>query len=653
MKIKITLKDGNVIEAESGISAADAAALISEGLARVALAAKVNGELIGLNEKLDSDCELQILTFKDEEGREVYRHTTAHILAQAVKNIYPTAKLAIGPAVKNGFYYDFDFEEPITQADFEKIEKEMQAIVKADFQIEKKVVTRKQALTQMKGFDEPYKIELIDDLPKDAQISLFKQGSFTDLCRGPHLPSTGKVKNFKLTQIAGAYWRGNEKNKMLTRIYGTAFEKKSELNEYIERMEEAKRRDHNKLGRDLGIFMTSDVVGQGLPILMPKGAKILQVLQRFVEDEEAKRGFMITRTPNMAKSDLYKISGHWAHYRDKMFVLGEVDEHGEAAKKDEEIMALRPMTCPFQYQIYKNGLKSYRDLPCRYSETATEFRNEASGEMHGLIRVRQFTLSDGHIICTKEQVEEEFKGCLDLTYYLLDCLGMRNDVTYRFSKRGNVKSDKYIDNDEAWNSTEAMMKTILDDLKLQYVEADDEAAFYGPKLDIQGTNVYGKEDTLFTIQLDFAAGESFDMQYVDADGVKRTPYVIHRSSIGCYERTLAMLIEKYAGAFPLWFSPTQVRVLSLTQRNAEKADEITARLLRAGIRAESDNRNEKIGYKIREAQMEKIPYMLIIGDKEAENDCVSVRSRGAGDLGQMKFTELLEKLLEEIDKKVC
>lgn len=651
--MEIKLKDGSVMNCDSGITVLEAAAKISEGLARVALAAKVDGRLVGLNEKIVSDCELQILTFKDEEGREVYRHTAAHILAQAVKNIYPTAKLAIGPAVKNGFYYDFDFEEPITQNDFEKIEKEMQAIVKADFPIERIAVTRKQALMQMKGFDEPYKIQLIEDLPKDAEITLYKQGSFTDLCRGPHLPSTGRLKNFKLTQIAGAYWRGNEKNKMLTRLYGTAFEKKSELNEYIEKMEEAKRRDHNKLGRDLGIFMTSDVVGQGLPILMPKGAKILQILQRFVEDEEAKRGFMITKTPNMAKSDLYKISGHWDHYRDKMFVLGEVDEHGDPVKKDDEIMALRPMTCPFQYQIFKNGLKSYRDLPCRYSETATEFRKEASGEMHGLIRVRQFTLSDGHIICTKEQVEEEFKRCLDLSYYILDCLGMRNDVSFRFSKRGKSKSDKYIDNDEAWEKTEAMMKVILDDLGIDYVEADDEAAFYGPKLDVQTTNVYGKEDTLITIQIDFAAGESFEMYYVDADGVKRTPYVIHRSSIGCYERTLAMLIEKYAGAFPLWFSPTQVKVLSLTQRNEAKAEEIVSRLSSVGIRAEADVRNEKIGYKIREAQMDKIPYMLIIGDKEAETDCVSVRSRSDGDLGQMSFADFRNKILDEIEKKVC
>ncbi len=651
--MNITLKDGSILQAEAGINAYQAAGLISEGLARNALIARVDGELVDLAYVLRQDCSLEILTFKDEEGREAYRHTAAHILAQAVKSIFPTAQLAIGPAIKNGFYYDFDFSSPVTLEDFEKIEKEMNDIIKADFPIERVEVSRKQALTQMRGFNEIYKVQLIEDLPKDAKITLYKQGGFTDLCRGPHLMSTGKVKHVKLTQIAGAYWRGNEKNKMLTRIYGTAFEKKADLTAYMEQMEEAKRRDHNKLGRDLGIFMTSDVIGQGLPLLMPKGAKILQILQRYVEDEEAKRGFMITKTPNLAKSDLYKISGHWSHYRDKMFVLGEIDEDGAPVKEDEEITALRPMTCPFQYQIYKNGLKSYRDLPCRYSETATLYRKEASGEMHGLIRVRQFTLSDGHIVCTKEQVAEEFKRCLDLSYDILDALGLREDVSFRFSKRGKGKSDKYIDNDEAWESTESMMREILDNLQLDYVEADDEAAFYGPKLDVQIRNVYGKEDTLITIQIDFAAGESFEMSYVDADGVKRTPYVIHRSSIGCYERTLAILIEKYAGAFPLWFSPTQVRVLSLTQRNADKANEIAEQLLRAGIRAETDNRNEKIGYKIREAQMEKIPYMLIVGDKEVENGVVAVRSRKEGDLGVMTYAQLLEKLQKEIADKVC
>ncbi len=503
----------------------------------------------------------------------------------------------------------------------------------------------------MKKYKEKYKIELINDLPADSVISFYKQGTFTDLCRGPHLPSTGKIKAFKLTSLTGAYWRGNEKNKMLTRIYGTAFEKKSQLEEYLAAAEEAKKRDHNKLGRDLGIFMTSDVVGQGLPILMPKGAKILQILTRFVEDEEAKRGFMITRTPNMAKSDLYKISGHWAHYRDKMFILGEIDGQGESPK-GEEIMALRPMTCPFQYQIFKNGLKSYRDLPCRYSETATEFRKEASGEMHGLIRVRQFTLSDGHIICTKEQVEDEFKRCLDLSYYILDALGMRDDVTYRFSKRGKSKSDKYIDDDKAWNNTEAMMKVILDDIGINYVEADDEAAFYGPKLDIQIKNVHGKEDTLITIQIDFAAGESFEMQYIDVDGSKQYPYVIHRSSIGCYERTLAFLIEKYAGAFPLWMCPTQVKILPITDRTLDYAKQVEEKLILKGIRCEVDTRNEKIGYKIREAKLEKTPYVLVVGDKEAEDGTVNVNKRGVEEKTTVSVDEFIAQVVEENAKKI-
>ena len=648
--MNIVLKDGSKIEVNNGASCMQAASKISEGLARMAVAAKVNGELCDLSVKLKDNDALEIVTLKDKEGLEVYRHTCAHILAQAVKNIFPTCKLAIGPVIDNGFYYDIDFNTPITQDDFEKIETEMQKIINSRTVIERFELSREEALKLMTKYGEKYKIELINDLPDDAIISFYKQGSFTDLCRGPHLPNTGKIKAFKLTSLTGAYWRGNEKNKMLTRIYGTAFEKKAQLEEYLATVEEAKKRDHNKLGRDLGIFMTSDVVGQGLPILMPKGAKILQILQRFVEDEEAKRGFMVTKTPNMAKSDLYKISGHWSHYRDKMFILGEVDEQGESAK-GEEIMALRPMTCPFQYQIFKNGLKSYRDLPCRYSETATEFRKEASGEMHGLIRVRQFTLSDGHIICTKEQIEEEFKRCLDLSYYILDALGMRNDVTFRFSKRGKSKSDKYIDNDEAWNKTEAMMKVILDDLGLNYVEADDEAAFYGPKLDIQARNVYGKEDTLITIQIDFAAGESFEMYYVDADGTKQTPYVIHRSSIGCYERTLALLIEKYAGAFPLWMCPTQVKILPITDRTLSYAEEVADKLQRAGIRCEVDKRNEKIGYKIREAKMDKVPYVLVVGDKEAEDGTVNVNKRGVESKDTVKIESFIKKVIKEDNEK--
>ncbi len=649
--MKIKLKNGAILEVESGSSCAQAAAKISEGLARSAVAAKVNGKICDLSHKLNENDELEIVTLKDKEGLEVYRHTCAHVLAQAVKNIFPTCKLAIGPLIDSGFYYDIDFKTPITQDDFEKIETEMQKIINSRTVIERFELPREEAIKLMKKYGETYKIELIEDLPEDAVISFYKQGSFTDLCRGPHLPNTGKIKAFKLTSLTGAYWRGNEKNKMLTRIYGTAFEKKAQLEEYLAAVEEAKKRDHNKLGRDLGIFMTSDVIGQGLPILMPKGAKILQILQRYVEDEEAKRGFMITKTPNMAKSDLYKISGHWSHYRDKMFILGEVDEHGESAK-GEEIMALRPMTCPFQYQIFKNGLKSYRDLPCRYSETATEFRNEASGEMHGLIRIRQFTLSDGHIICTKEQIEGEFKRCLDLSYDILDALGMRNDVTFRFSKRGKSKSDKYIDNDEAWNNTEALMKNILDDLNLEYVEADDEAAFYGPKLDIQAKNVYGKEDTLITLQIDFAAGESFEMQYIDADGSKQTPYVIHRSSIGCYERTLALLIEKYAGAFPLWMCPTQVKILPITDRTLGYAENLCDKLLNVGIRCEVDKRNEKIGYKIREAKMEKIPYVLVVGDKEEEDGTVNVNKRGVETKDTVKLESFLKKVVKEDREKV-
>ena len=640
--MKITLKDGSVIEFENAVSALDVAKSISEGLARVAVCAKVNGELVDLATVIAEDCKLELVTLKDKEGLDVYRHTVSHVLAQAVKNIFPTSKLAIGPTIENGFYYDIEFKTPITQDDLVKIEKEMQDIIKSDLPIERLVYSKKDAVKIFKDFSEPYKVELINDLPAGSVISFYKQGDFMDLCRGPHLPSTGRIKAFKLTAITGAYWRGNEKNKMLTRIYGTAFEKKSELEDYLLALEESKKRDHNRIGRELGIFMTEEVVGQGLPLLMPKGAKIMQILERFVEDEEEKRGFMITKTPIMAKNDLYRISGHWDHYRDKMFIIGD--------ENSPEAMALKPMTCPFQYQVYKNGLKSYRDLPCRYSETATLCRNEASGEMHGLIRVRQFTLSDGHIICTLDQVEEEFKKCLDLSYYFLDCLGMKEDVSFRFSKRGLNKA-KYIDNDKAWNETEALMKKILDAIGLDYVEADDEAAFYGPKLDVQCRNVYGKEDTIITIQLDFAAAHSFEMTYVDENGEKQYPIVIHRSSIGCYERTLAMLIEKYAGALPLWISPVQVKVMSLTDRTKDYALDIVSKLREVGLRAEADVRNEKIGYKIREAQLEKIPYMFIVGDKEKEANAVSVRSRKEGDKGVMTLDEITSILLKENKEK--
>ena len=641
--MKITLKDGSVLEFDSKVTVGDVAKTISEGLFRNAVCGKVNGELVDLSAVIEKDAELQIITLKDKEGLDVYRHTTSHILAQAVKNIFPTSKLAIGPTIENGFYYDIEFKTPITQSDLVKIESEMKDIIKGDFPIERLVYGKRDAIKLFKEFSEPYKVELINDLPAGSVISCYRQGDFIDLCRGPHLPSTGKIKAFKLTSVTGAYWRGDEKNKMLTRIYGTAFPKKQELDDYLVALEEAKKRDHNKLGRELGIFLTEEVVGQGLPILAPKGAKIMQILSRFVEDEEEKRGFMITKTPYMAKNDLYRISGHWDHYRDKMFVIGD--------ENSPEAMALRPMTCPFQYQIYKDGLKSYRDLPCRYSETATLFRKEASGEMHGLIRVRQFTLSDGHIVCTPEQIEEEFKRCLELSYYFLDCLGMREDVSFRFSKRGKSNKSKYIDNDKAWNETEALMKKILDSIGIDYVEADDEAAFYGPKLDVQAKNVYGKEDTIITIQLDFAAAHSFDMTYIDENGTKQYPFVIHRSSIGCYERTLAMLIEKYAGAFPFWICPVQVKVLSLTERTAEYALDVVEKLKSAGLRAKADIRNEKLGYKIREAQLEKVPYMFIVGDKEKEDGVVSVRSRKAGDLGVQSVEEIIAKLVEEDQSK--
>ena len=643
--MKITLKDGSVLEVENGKTAGEIAKSISEGLFRNAVCARVDGELVDLSRAIDRDCALEIVTLKEKDGLNVFRHTASHVLAQAVKAVFPTCKLAIGPVIENGFYYDIDFKTPINKDDLGKIEAEMNRIIKSDLPIERFTLSRRDALRMMDNFGEPYKKELINDLPKDAEISFYKQGDFVDLCRGPHMPSTGRIKAFRLTSITGAYWRGDEKNKMLTRIYGTAFEKKSELEEYLAKVEEAKKRDHNKLGRELGLFMTEEVVGQGLPLLMPKGAKMMQILTRFVEDEEERRGFMLTKTPYMAKNDLYRISGHWDHYRDKMFIVGD--------ENDPDVLALRPMTCPFQYQIYKNGLKSYRDLPCRYAETATLFRKEASGEMHGLIRVRQFTLSDGHIVCTPDQVEEEFKRCLDLSYYFLDCLGLKEDVTFRFSKRGKSDKAKYIDNDKAWQETEARMKTILDDLGLDYVEADGEAAFYGPKLDVQIKNVYGKEDTLITLQLDFAAGHSFGMTYVDENGEKQVPFVIHRSSIGCYERTLALLIEKYAGAFPLWLAPVEFKVLSVTERSAAYADSVAKELEALGLRPEADNRNEKIGYKIREARLAKVPYIFVVGDKEAEEGTLSVWSRKDGDLGVMKKEDAFSKVvMEDKTKKV-
>ncbi len=640
----ITLKDGSSKEYANGMTVLDIAKDLSEGLARVTLGAIVDGKVVEANTVLDKDCNLQILTFRDPEGRKIYRHTCAHVLAQAVKTVYPTVKLAIGPAIDDGFYYDFDFTTPISMEQLDKVEEEMKRIIKANYPLERFVLPRKEALKLMKGFDEPYKVELINDLPKDAEISFYRQGNFTDLCAGPHLPSTGMIKAFKLTSLTGAYWRGNEKNKMLSRIYGTCFDKKSDLTEYLAAVEEAKKRDHNKLGRELGIFMTDERIGQGLPLLMPKGTKIFQTLTRFVEDEEERRGYVRTKTPYMAKSDLYKVSGHWDHYKDGMFVIGDEE-------KDDEVFALRPMTCPFQYTIYNNGLKSYRDLPIRYGETSTLFRNEASGEMHGLIRVRQFTISEGHIVCTPQQLEEEFKGSVDLIKYMLTCCGLQNDVTYRFSKWDPSDTKKYINEPDTWNKAEDTMRKILDHLGIEYTEAVGEAAFYGPKLDIQIKNVHGKEDTIITVQVDMFLAENFDMSYVDENGEKRRPYIIHRTSIGCYERTIALLIEKYAGAFPLWIAPTQVKVISLTDRNAASAKAISDKLYSYGIRTELDDRSETVGYKIRSAQLEKVPYMIVIGDKEAESGVVSVRRRGEGVIGEMSLDDFIARLQKEIAEK--
>ncbi len=571
------------------------------------------------------------------------RHSASHILAQAVKRLFPEVKLAIGPAIDNGFYYDFDVETPFSQEDLDNLEAEMKKIVKENLKIERFELPRAEALELMK--DEPYKVELINELPEGETISFYKQGEFTDLCAGPHVNYTSKVKAFKLLSATGAYWRGDEHNKMLTRIYGTAFKTKDELAEHLEQLEEAKKRDHNKLGRDLELFTTVDYIGQGLPIILPKGARIIQLLQRWVEDEEQKRGWLLTKTPLMAKSDLYKISGHWGHYKDGMFVLGDEE-------KDKEVFALRPMTCPFQYQAFLNRGRSYRDLPMRLNETSTLFRNEASGEMHGLIRVRQFTISEGHLMCTPEQLEDEFRGCLELTRYMLDTLGLLEDVTYRFSQWDPDNREKYIGTEEQWDEAQSKMKTILDDLGIDYKIGIGEAAFYGPKLDIQIKNVHGKEDTLVTIQIDQMLAEKFGMEYVDRDGQKKNPYIIHRTSIGCYERTLALLIEKYAGAFPTWLAPTQVKILPIADRHLDFAYEVKKKLEAKGIlRVEIDDRSEKLGFKLREAQLEKSPYMVVIGDKDVEANAVSVRSRKAGDMGSMDVDAFVDMIVDEVENK--
>jgi len=642
--LKITLKDKSIIEVENGSTAYDVAKLISEGLARKALGALIDGEVCELTKQITKDCELNILTFQDDEGKMILRHTASHVLAQAVKRLYPTAKLAIGPAIDTGFYYDFDYEEGFTNDDLKAIEAEMKKIVKENIKLERFTLSRDEAIKFMQEKDEPYKVELIKDLPEGAEISFYKQGDFTDLCAGPHLFSTSPVKAFKLLSVTGAYWRGNENNKMLRRIYGTAFTDKTELNEFIAQQEEARKRDHNKLGRELGFFTTADLIGQGLPILLPKGAKVIQILQRFVEDHEYAHGWIPTKTPYMAKSDLYKLSGHWDHYQDGMFVLGD-------ESKDKEVFALRPMTCPFQYQAYLNKARSYRDLPLRYNETSTLFRNEASGEMHGLIRVRQFTISEGHLMCRPDQLEDEFKACLEMAIYMLKTLGLYEDVSYRFSKWDPDNREKYIGTEEQWDEAQDIMEKILNHLEIPYKVGIGEAAFYGPKLDIQIKNVFGKEDTLITIQIDQMLAEKFGMEYTDTDGTKKNPYIIHRTSIGCYERTLALLIEKYAGAFPTWLSPTQVQIIPVSEKHFDYAEKIHNVLKDKGIRVETDYRNEKLGYKIREAQLEKVPYMLILGDKEIEENMVSVRSRKDGDKGAKSVDEFLNEILEEINTR--
>ena len=640
--MKITLPDQSIKEYEGAVTPAQVAAELSEGLARETVAAVANGKLVAPEHTLTGDTVLSLVTKRDPLYVNVLRHTASHVLAQGVLRLYPNTKLAIGPAIEYGFYYDFDFKESISSADIEKIEKEMAKIAAEKLELKRFLLSRENALEKMK--EQPYKQELISELPEGEEISFYQQGEFTDLCAGPHLKTTAEVKHFKILSITGAYWRGNEKNKMLTRIYATAFTKKQELDDYLVQLEEAKKRDHNKLGRELELFTTSDVIGQGLPILLPKGARIIQLLQRFVEDEEQKRGWLLTKTPFMAKSDLYKISGHWDHYKEGMFVMGDED-------KDDEVFALRPMTCPFQYQAYLNRPRSYRDLPLRYAETSTLFRKEASGEMHGLIRVRQFTISEGHLMCTPEQLEDEFKKCLELTTFMLKTLGLYEDVSYRFSQWDPEDRDKYIGTPEQWDEAQGAMQRILDHLGLTYKIGIDEAAFYGPKLDIQIKNVHGKEDTLITIQIDQMLAENFGMEYTDKDGEKKHPYIIHRTSIGCYERTLALLIEKYAGAFPVWLAPVQVKVMNITDRVDEACKTVVQKLSDASLRVEYDSRNEKIGYKIREAQLEKVPYMLIVGDREAAEGKVAVRSRKEGDLGTMTVEEFQTKILLEVATK--
>ena len=638
MNVRINAIDYSVENAATVFEAASAAGVV----AREHIAAKVNGVVSAMSAPVKEGDEIVLLTFADDEGKKVYRHTASHILAQAVKRLYPETKLTIGPAVDNGFYYDFDSEISFTQDILKALESEMKKIMRENLRIERFELPREEAIALMTEKNEPYKVQLIEELPEDAVISFYRQGEFVDLCAGPHLFSTAAVRAVKLTQCTGAYWKGDQNNKMLQRVYGIAYPSKEELNAYLTAVEEAKKRDHNKIGRELEYFTTVDSIGQGLPIMLPKGARTIQILQRFVEDEERRRGYQLTKTPLMAKSDLYKISGHWDHYRDGMFILGDPDD------ETKECFALRPMTCPFQYQVFLNKKRSYRDLPMRLGETSTHFRNEESGEMHGLIRVRQFTISEGHLILTPDQLENEFKGCLDLALYMLDALGLREDCSFRFSQWDPNRTDKYEGTTEQWEEAQSVMKTILDNIGLDYKIGIDEAAFYGPKLDIQIKNVHGKEDTLITIQIDMLLAKKFGMEYTDSNDQRVTPYIIHRTSLGCYERTLALVLEKYAGALPLWMAPEQVRVLPIGVEHEEYAKSVRERLEAAGIRTEVDARNEKIGYKIRQAQLEKVPYMLVVGEKEAAEGKVAVRNRGGVDLGAVSVDEFLLKALEEV-----
>lgn len=649
----ITLKDGSTRCYSNEMSIIDIAYDISDGLGRTACAGEVNGEVKDLRTLISTDCNLNILTFNDELGKKVFWHTASHVLAQAIKRINPNAKCTIGPAIENGFYYDFDMPS-MSRDDLDKIEVEMKSIVKNGDEIKRFTLARDEAIKLMEEKGESYKIELINELPEDAEISFYQQGDFIDLCAGPHLMNTKAIKFFKLTSSSGAYWKGDSSKKMLTRIYGVAYTKKSELEERLEYLENIKNRDHNKLGREMELFTTVDVIGQGLPLFMPKGTKIIQALTRWIEDlEDYEWGYVRTRTPLMAKANLYRISDHWYHYKDGMFVLNDTDDlDADVNEKGQEVLSLRPMTCPFQYYVYKATQHSYRDLPYRMGETATLFRNEDSGEMHGLTRVRQFTITEGHILCMPEQITEEFKNCVKLMNHVLTTLGLQDDVTYRMSKWDPNNTEKYMGTAEDWNTVQDAMREILDEIGLEYTEADGEAAFYGPKLDVQAKNVYGKEDTMITIQLDMFLAERFDMYYIDQNGLKKRPYIIHRTSLGCYERTLAWLLEKYAGALPTWLCPEQYRILPISDKYLDYAEQVNECLKKSGVHGTIDKRAEKLGYKIREARLEKIPYMLIVGEKEKADRTVSIRKRGIEeDLGTISLDEFISKITLEISTK--